>query len=499
MAKIDALNQRIIAQSVQTKINKQDVPKKVEQADKTEKKEGVSDKSKNYKIAAAAVASVAVAGILIANRNRIGNLFKGARRNSEKASSLTDDASKTIGKENKPPKVDTPQADTPVPKTEEKPQTPNVETPAQKADEPIQTPEKPANSSNEPTKAPEEPANVPEEPAKVPEGPTKAPEGPAKAPEEPAKVPEESANVPSEPAKTPENSNVNPDNKKTELNSNEVDEADEGFNFDDANEVIYNPDDAFEDEVVKTPVKPRVIDKIVNYPEGYEQLRREKEAPIMDKVKEVFKRFRDDAETAPEFNANRPINVVFSKEIAPPIKPDLRELEDDDFDAVISFLDNYQYNSKMRAGVDVSDVDEVKRLNKLINEAEPLEEETYVYRAIRTHELWGDHNEYEFAKDMNVGDILKDRAFVATSRAYDVDIAGGDPKNWDERLENYGLIMRIRLPKGTKGLDCRRCSMRDSDRGSNATYILPPGAEFKIRAFDFPRRIMSCDYILPNS
>ena len=219
----------------------------------------------------------------------------------------------------------------------------------------------------------------------------------------------------------------------------------------------------------------------------------------MDKVKEVFKRFRDDAETAPEFNANRPINVVFSKEIAPPIKPDLRELEDEDFDAVISFLDNYQYNSKMRAGVDVSDVDEVKRLNKLINEAEPLEEETYVYRAIRTHELWGDHNEYEFAKDMNVGDILKDRAFVATSRAYDVDIAGGDPKNWDERLENYGLIMRIRLPKGTKGLDCRRCSMRDSDRGSNATYILPPGAEFKISAFDFPRRIMSCDYILPNS
>lgn len=464
MAKIDALNQRIIAQSVQTKINKQDVPKKVEQADKTEKKEGVSGKSKNYKIAAAAVASVAVAGILIANRNRIGNLFKGARRNSEKASSLTDDASKTIGKENKPPKVDTPQADTPVPKTEEKPQTPNVETPAQKADEPINTPEKPANSSNEPTKASE---------------------GPAKAPEEPAK--------------TPENSNVNPDNKKTELNSNEVDEADEGFNFDDANEVIYNPDDAFEDEVVKTPVKPRVIDKIVNYPEGYEQLRREKEAPIMDKVKEVFKRFRDDAETAPEFNANRPINVVFSKEIAPPIKPDLRELEDEDFDAVISFLDNYQYNSKMRAGVDVSDVDEVKRLNKLINEAEPLEEETYVYRAIRTHELWGDHNEYEFAKDMNIGDILKDRAFVATSRAYDVDIAGGDPKNWDESLENYGLIMRIRLPKGTKGLDCRRCSMRDSDRGSNATYILPPGAEFKISAFDFPRRIMSCDYILPNS
>lgn len=461
MAKIDAINQKIIAQSVQNKTKQTDVPKKTEE---TEKKESVSDKSKNYKIAAAAVASVAVAGILIANRNRIGNLFKGARRNSEKASSIADDASKAIGKENKPPKVDTPQADTPVPKAEEKPQAPNVETPAQKADEPIKTPEESANASNEQTKAPEEPV-------KTPEGQVKS----------------------------SENTNVNSDNKKTELNSNEVDEADEGFNFDDANEVIYNADDAFEDEVEKTPVKPRVIDKIVQYPENYEQLRREKEAPIMDKVKEIFKRFRDDKELAPEFNQDRPINVLFPKHVAPPIKPDLRELEDEDFDAVMSFVEKYQYNAKMRAGIDVSDVDEVKRLKRLIDEAEPLEEETFVYRAIRTHELWGNHNEYEFAKDMKIGDILKDRAFVATSRSYDVDIAGGDPKNWDERLQDYGLIMRIRLPKGAKGLDCRRCSMMDSDRGVNATYILPPGSEFKIRAYDAPRKILSCDYILPNS
>lgn len=440
MAKIDAINQKIIAQSVQTKTNQADVPKKIEE---TEKKESVSDKNKNYKVAAAAVASIAIAGILIANRNRIGNLFKGAGRNSEKASSIADDASKKIGKENKLPKVDTPQTDTPVPKTEEKPQTPKAETPAQK--------------------------------------------------------PEESAKTPEEPVKSPENSNVNPDNKKSELNSTEVDEADKGFNFDDDNEVIYNNDDDILDEDVYTPPVPKLIDKIVHYDENYEKLRREKEAPIMDKVKEIFARFRDDKESAPEFNENRPINVLFPKHVAPPIKPDLRELEDDDFDAVMSFVEKYQYNAKMRAGIDVSDVDEVKRLKRLIDEAEPLEEETYVYRAIRTHELWGNHNEYEFSKDMEIGDTLKDRAFVATSRSYDVDIAGGDPKNWDERLQNYGLIMRIRLLKGTKGLDCRRCSMMDSDRGVNATYILPPGSEFKIRAYDAPRKILSCDYILPNS
>ena len=440
MAKIDAINQKIIAQSVQTKTNQADVPKKIEE---TEKKESVSDKSKNYKVATAAVASIAIAGILIANRNRIGNLFKGAGRNSEKASSIADDTSKAIGKENKLPKVDTPQPDTPVPKTEGKPQTKNVETPAQKAEEPAKTPE--------------------------------------------------------EPVKSPESSNVNPDNKKTELNSSEVDEADKGFNFDDSNEVIYNNDDDILDDNVYTPPVPKLIDKIVSYDENYEKLRREKEAPIMDKVKEIFARFRDDKESAPEFNKYRPENVIFPEHVSPPIKPDLRELEDEDFDAVMSFVENYQYNAKMRAGIDVSDVDEVKRLKRLIDEAEPLEEETYVYRAIRTHELWGNHNEYEFSKDMEIGDTLKDRAFVATSRSYDVDIAGGDPKNWDERLQNYGLIMRIRLLKGTKGLDCRRCSMMDSDRGVNATYILPPGSEFKIRAYDAPRKILSCDYILPNS
>ena len=466
MAKIDAINQKIIAQSVQNKTKQTDVPKKTEE---TEKKGSVSDKSKNYKVAA--VASIAIAGILIANRNRIGNLFKGAGRNSEKASSIADDASKTIGKETKPPKVDTPQTDTPVPKTEEKPQTPKAETPAQKPDEPIKTSEKSADSSNEPTKATEEPE----------------------------KAPEKHVNTSEEPVKSPENSNVNPDNKKSELNSPEVDEADKGFNFDDDNEVIYNNDDDILDEDVYTPPVPKLIDKIVHYDENYEKLRREKEAPIMDKVKEIFARFRDDKESAPEFNENRPINVLFPKHVAPPIKPDLRELEDDDFDAVMSFVEKYQYNAKMRAGIDVSDVDEVKRLNRLIDEAEPLEEETYVYRAIRTHELWGNHNEYEFSKDMEIGDTLKDRAFVATSRSYDVDIAGGDPKNWDERLQNYGLIMRIRLLKGTKGLDCRRCSMMDSDRGVNATYILPPGSEFKIRAYDAPRKILSCDYILPNS
>ena len=58
--------------------------------------------------------------------------------------------------------------------------------------------------------------------------------------------------------------------------------------------------------------------------------------------------------------------------------------------------------------------------------------------------------------------------------------------------------MRIKLPKHTKGFDCRRLTQIDSDRGVNSTFILPPESKFEITAFDFPRRILDCNYILPE-
>ena len=60
-----------------------------------------------------------------------------------------------------------------------------------------------------------------------------------------------------------------------------------------------------------------------------------------------------------------------------------RGLDEDDYKAVSSFLRKYQYNAKLRAGMDLSDVDEVKRMSRLIEEAEPLDHDVYVYRGIR--------------------------------------------------------------------------------------------------------------------
>ena len=379
MLNVGALNQKIIAQSVKTTAVQPSVPKI------TEKKEGyLSDK--NLKIAAAAAASIAIAGILIANRNRIGSLFK-----TKKALNASENSSSV-----KPKNI--------------------------KSDEPPKTHSNPLSDKNK-----------------------------------------------------------NP----VELTGNDENPVDD-------------IDDISGDDYEYIPPIPKLIDKIIPYDEDYERLRLEAETPIREKITEIFKRYRDDQESAPEFDKYRIQNVIAPEFISPPIKPDLRELDEADLDAVLSFLEKYQYNAKMRAGMDVSNIDEVQRLNRLIQEAEPLEQTSYVYRGIRTRELWGEHKEFEFAKDMEVGDTLKDRAFVATSRSYDVDLASVDPKNLDERFQNHGFIIKIRLPEGTKGLDCRRCSMVNSDRGANAVFILPPDSEFKIRAFDYPRRIIVCDYILPN-
>ena len=390
MLNVGALNQKIIAQSVKTTAVQPSAPE-----NSTKKEKSLSDKK--WQIASAAVAAIAIAGILIANRNKIGKIFKGSKAKNNQTNPVPEHA--------------------PVPKKE------NKINPSQQSAEGTDSSGKPFES----------------------------------------------------------NDNVNP-NEDLSNNPN-VDDID---------------DDIMGDDYKYVPPVPKLIDKVVPYDENYERLRLEAEIPVREKITEIFKRYREDQESAPEFNKYRIANVLFPEHVAPPIKPDLRELEEADLDAVLSFLEKYQYNAKMRAGIDVSDVDEVKRLMRLIDEAEPLEEDTYVYRGIRTRELWGEHKELDFAKDMEVGDTLKDRAFVSTSRSYDVDLAATDPKNLEERLQNCGFIMRIKLPKGTKGLDCRRCSMVNSDRGINAVYILPPGAEFKIRAFDYPRRIIACDYILPN-
>lgn len=247
---------------------------------------------------------------------------------------------------------------------------------------------------------------------------------------------------------------------------------------------------------VKEDKVQKVIGKIFSYDEKDENAIKTAEEKIKGEISVLFKKFRDGGEEIPEFKY-RPSEVVFKHPA--PIVPDRRRLNRDDLKAVFSFVKNPQYNAKLSAEADVSGINEINVMRKLINEALPLEDETYVYTGIRTQKVWDDFKPMEFAEDIETGNIIKDKSFVVTSRSYDEYLAQVDPYNLGKEHKDCGYILRIRLPKGTKGFDYRRCSGHDSPRGVNALYVLPENSEIKIRHTDDNSRILDCEYILPSA
>ncbi len=241
----------------------------------------------------------------------------------------------------------------------------------------------------------------------------------------------------------------------------------------------------------------KVIKQIFSYNEKDENVIKSAEDKIRGEISALFKRYRDGAEEIPEFQY-RPYEVVFKHPA--PLTRDRQKVSRDELKAVFSFVKNPQFNAKLSAGIDVSNVNEINVMRKLINEAIPLEENTYVYTGIRTQKIWDNFKPMEFAKDIEAGTIINDKSFVVTSRSYDEYLAQIDPCNLGKEHRDAGYILRISLPKGTKGFDYRRCSVAaDSDRGVNALYVLPENSEIKIRHVDDISRILDCEYILPSA
>lgn len=241
---------------------------------------------------------------------------------------------------------------------------------------------------------------------------------------------------------------------------------------------------------VKQPV---IINKLIELDEAAEKLRLAAELKIRGEISKFYKAFKKGGMDSMNFNhrAQRIVRETDSQPLA-----DLRLLSTEDCKAVTSYQRKYQYNAKLRSGADLSDVEEIKRLDRIIQDAVPLEEEAYVYRGIRTQKIWDDFSELDFAKDLAEGNILEDKAYVSTSRVYGDLLAQVDPHNFSEH-KSSGYVMRIKLPKGTKGLDCRRSIGKDLDGGYNAEFILPRNSQFRIVAVDKNQRILECEYILP--
>lgn len=248
---------------------------------------------------------------------------------------------------------------------------------------------------------------------------------------------------------------------------------------------------------IKEEKVQKFVDKIYEYKLKDSELIEASEKKIRDEVIPLFERYEKDYEDIPQFKY-RPKEVVYTH--PEPLTMDLRKLEKDDLKAVLSFIKNPQLNAKLSAGEDLSSVKEVNVMRKLINEALPIENETYVYSAIRTQKIWDNFAPLDFAENLENGAIIKDKSFLITSRGYGDYLASMDPVYFGKDHKDCGYILRIILPEETKGFDFRRCSRReDSLFGVNALYVLPENSELLIRNIDNKSRIIDCKYILPSA
>ena len=240
--------------------------------------------------------------------------------------------------------------------------------------------------------------------------------------------------------------------------------------------------------VMSSSTLPYSKPEIINIFNGKKNLMMEAEKDIRSDISKLFQAFRENGENAQIFE---PRIKTVEGECNTKIAFDKRELEDENFDAVISLIESYSPSHFNPKGVNF----DVKRLDSIINDAKPLEKQTSVYFCIRTQKTWDEFKSFDFTDKLKKDAIFKDEDYVLTSRVYDDFLAQADPVNYKDH-EDCGYLVRLWLPEKTKGIDCRRCSGKDSDKGLNALFILPKNSKFQISQIDDDTRIIDANYII---
>lgn len=135
-----------------------------------------------------------------------------------------------------------------------------------------------------------------------------------------------------------------------------------------------------------------------------------------------------------------------------------------------------QFNETLRGNLD----NEVARkkiaiLDRIIDNAKPLEKEKIVYRAI------DEKLANKYITDLCAGNIVEDKAFLSTGGILDYH---SEFKYYASKENSF--ILRIHLPKGTKGA-CLAVP----------EFILPRDSKLKLINFDKKLKIADVEYILP--
>ena len=241
----------------------------------------------------------------------------------------------------------------------------------------------------------------------------------------------------------------------------------------------------------------KIVDLIIPFNEKDYEAVRKKEAIMKADLSERFASGKaGDLQNAEYFELRE--NQILKSYLSP-ISPDRKLLSKENLESILSFLKDSKLNAKLRGGLDLSDDENVKIIDNLINESKPLDEHSIVYSFLRTKKTYDSNEDLDFVKDLKLGNILKDKGFILSSRKYDTYLAQSDAVIYNEKYNDSRYILRIVLPKGTKGFDGRRCTGREDGDKINSTFILPRNSELKIRRIDDSIRLIDVDYLLPKN
>lgn len=110
----------------------------------------------------------------------------------------------------------------------------------------------------------------------------------------------------------------------------------------------------------------------------------------------------------------------------------------------------------------------IKDMDSAIEAAPPLASETTVYRGIKGNGL-------DFFEALKAGDVFQDKGFVSTT--LDTDVA----RRFSVQGDMYqGIVMRMKLPAGTKGLYPTSVTGLSSMSSREAEFVLPRDSKFKV-------------------
>ncbi len=208
---------------------------------------------------------------------------------------------------------------------------------------------------------------------------------------------------------------------------------------------------------------------------------------LKDRLRDVYPKITNIAKDNEKRQRERVARIIRSND-TPLQFEDKRLFTSHEAEMIGSYQDEYAFNAPLRLDkIKPEQSIEIRTMDAMMEDAKPLSQPAVVYRGIVTNK---DGSMLDFARAFYDGNIIHDKGFVSTSR------------NAAETIANFGeqsgYVMRINLPKGTKGIDCRRFTMRDLPSGANAEFILPRDSEFRINSVDDNYKIIDLDYLLPN-